>query len=294
MNNQKYTENNLANMMPIFHLKPMSSTRTKCILTMYVNNTEKISDEQLKIETSDEIKEKIGDDTLLLGIVNNYVIIGKYCACNIPGSFLLNNNKIPIYYLSIIYNRQFVTGCLFNFFLYFTIDDDTKKRLNEPKKYYKALLYGKFSIQCVPIDSTKDEFIDKIKNYVEQEIMIKYQDDFGKSDDSDHQNAIMNLVINNINLEMAEIQNFFESQEYDEENDKFPSQKNIFNKLNDICNKPIFKRLVSYSLIQRENERREEKCPDISYEIPKNIINLKEIKENPDKLNEMIKKKEDS
>src|SRR5690606_19995701 len=97
---------------------------------------------------------------------------GKYCACNIPGDFLIKNSRIPVYYLSIIYNRQFITGNLFNIFLYFTIDEETKKRLDKPNKYYKALMNGKFSLQFVPVD---ENFLDKIKIFVERDVLTKYQ-----------------------------------------------------------------------------------------------------------------------
>ena len=84
---QKYTKEELENMIPVFHLKPVSSSRTKCTLTLYVNKEERLSDDQLEVETSEEVKEKIGDNTLLIGAVNEYVLVGKYCACNIPGNF---------------------------------------------------------------------------------------------------------------------------------------------------------------------------------------------------------------
>lgn len=284
--NQKYTEQELANMIPVFHLKPVSSTRTKCTLTMYVDKTERLSDEQLEVETTEELKEKIGDNTLLIGSVNNYVIIGKYCACNIPGNFLLENTQIPVYYLSIIYNKKIVTGCLFNIFLYFTLDAETKKKLDHPKKYYKALMDGKFTVQCVPTD---DDFLDKVKIFIEQETMLKYQDEFSKNDDLEYQDKIMDSVVNDINLEMEDIKKFFESQLYDKNNDKLPNQKYTFRRLNELCNDKIFKKLISYGLAIREKERFEDKCPDMSYEIPKNIINLREIKNNPNKLDEIMK-----
>ena len=139
---KKEENNELKDIMPVFHLKPETMSKVKNVLTLYVQKDAQIRDDQLEIENTQEMKEKIGDNTLLLGQVNNYVMIGKYCACNIPGSFLLENSRIPIYYLSIIYNRQFITGCLFNIFLYFDIDEDTKMRLDTPKKYYKALMNG--------------------------------------------------------------------------------------------------------------------------------------------------------
>jgi hypothetical protein len=288
---QKYTEEELANMIPVFHLKPASSTRTKCTLTMYIDKAERLSDDQLEVETSEEIREKIGNNTLLIGTVNSYVIIGKYCACNIPGSYLLENSKFPVYYLSVIYNKQFVTGCLFNLFLYFTMDDDTKKRLNTPQKYYKALMDGKFTVQCMPTD---EDFLDKVKSFVEQEIMLKYQDEFSKNSDLEFQDKIMDSVVNDIDSEMNEIKKFFESQPFDKENDRVPTQKSVFKRLNEMCDSKVFKKLVSYGLLIREKERYEEKCPDASYEAPKNIINLREIKENPEKLDEIMFKRRET
>jgi hypothetical protein len=282
MTSQNYTEQELKNMMPVFHLKPVSNSRTKCTLTMYAENTERLSDDQLEVETTQEIKEKIGNNTLLLGTVNSNVIIGKYCACNIPGNFLISNTKLPIYYLSIIYNKKFVTGCLFNIFLYFTIDDETKQRLNEPKKYYKALMDGKFTIQCVPTD---EDYIDKVKFFIERDVMMKYQDEFSKDTSIEYQDKIMDLVVEDINKELESFRKFFEEKEYQ---NKFPSQKNVFQVLNDICSSPEMKKLVTYGLDIREKERFEEKCPDMSYEAPKNIINLREIKENPEKLDEIF------
>lgn len=287
---QKYSENNLRSMIPVFHLKPKTSTRTQCILTMYSHNEERINDTQLDIETSEELKAKIGENTLLIGIINNYFVIGKFCSCNIPGDYLINNVKNPVYYLSIIYNKQFLTGCLFNMFLYFNIDEETKNRLNEPKKYYKAFLDGKYTIQFVPTD---EDFLDKVKEMIQENLMIKYNEEFNNAEKEENyeiQDKIMEKIVEETNLELKEYEQFFEEKPFDIDNSKFPSQKVVLNKLNLLCDTPIFKKLLSYGLEIRENQRVKEKCPDISYEIPKNVINLSEIKKNPVVLDKYVNK----
>jgi hypothetical protein len=286
MSKQKYTKDELDKMMPVFHLKPASSTRSKCILTLYIDKAEHLNDDQLEVETTNEIKEKIGDNTLLIGVVNNYVIIGKYCACNISGSFLVENTKIPIYYLSIIYNKQFVTGCLFNIFLYFTIYEDVKKKLDDSKKYYKAVMNGKFTVQCVPTD---DDFLDKVKSCIERDVMIKYNDVYCNYDDNvEKQDLLMEKMLGEINGQMAEFEQFFASRPFDKDDNRIPSQKATFKTLNEMCDNPVLKKLIAYGLDMREKERIEQKCPDASYEAPKNIINLREIKENPAKLDAIM------
>jgi len=286
---QKNSENDLKNMIPVFHLKPKTSTRTQCILTMYANNEERINDSQLDIETSEELKSKIGENTLLIGVVNNYFVIGKFCACNIPGDYLISNSKNPVYYLTIIYNKQFLTGCLFNLFLYFNIDEETKNRLNEPKKYFKAFLDGKYTIQFVPTD---EDFLEQVKDLIQENLMIKYSEEFNnaeKEENYDIQDKIMEKIVEETNLELKEYENFFEEKSFDIDNSTFPSQKVVLNKLNSLCDTLTFKKLLSYVLEIRENERVKEKCPDILCEIPKNVINLNEIKKKPEILDKLCK-----
>ena len=72
-----------------------------------------------------------------------------------------------------------------------------------------------------------------------------------------------------------------------EQLEKFPTKKSIFEKLKSICDNSLFKEMVVYGLLLREKERVEEKTP--VFDPPnKNAINLKEIKQNPKKLDEMF------
>jgi hypothetical protein len=179
-----------------------------------------------------------------------------------------------------------LTGCLFNIFLYFNIDNETKERLNEPRKYFKAFLDGNYTIKFVPTD---DDLLEQIKGVIQEETMVKYHEQFNDEDDEEKQDELMEKIINETNEKMKEYEKFIEEVPFDGENAKFPSQKVVLDKLNSMCDSQTFKKMLSYGLSIRENQRIQEKCPDISYEKPTNIINLKEIKENPKKLDEIMK-----
>lgn len=282
---QKYSKDDLEKMIPVFHINPETSTRVKTVLTAYVKNDERINDDQLDIDMSKELREKIGDNTLLISQINGYVLIGKYCACNIPGNYLVENTKLPVYYLSVIYNRTFITGCLFNIFLYFTMDGESKKLLNEPRKYYKALINGKFTIQFVPID---DNFLDKIRCYVEETILKKYQKEIENTKDEQNKDELFEKVVCEVNNEMNVYKDFLEEKQMD---DRKPTPKSVYKILLRYSESPIFKMLSTYGLMLREKERIKERYPDgmnESYNIPNKVINLNKIKENPENLNAMM------
>lgn len=284
----QYTKEQLEKIIPVFHLKPESSSRVKSILTMYATDEERLCDDQLSIETPENIKQQIGDNTLLLGQMNSYVIVGKYCACNIPGDYLVNNSKIPVYYLSIIYNKQFVTGALFNIFVYFEMSDETKKKLNEPKKYYKAFMNGKFTLQVVPSD---DNFMDKVKEYVEKDVLLKYQKEIDDCKEDEEKDKIMEKIINEINGEIKSYCEFMEPQDF---GDRVPTQKAAFKRLNPFCDSPILKKMLSYGLLYREKERIESRGIDEDiYKIPQNVIKLDDVKNYPEKLGELLARKKE-
>jgi hypothetical protein len=289
---KKNEKDELKDIIPVFHLKPKTTSRVENILTLYIKKDSQLHDDQLEIETTPEMKEKIGENTLLLGTVNSYVMIGKYCACNIPGSYLLENNRIPIYYLSIIYNRQFITGCLFNIFLYFDIDEDTKKRLDTPQKYYKALMNGKFVVKFVPLD---DDFLGKIRPFIEREYMIKYNDALEKCVSEEEKTKMMEKIIDVIDNEMNEFTKILKEKSFEH---KVPTQKEVYKVLNSYCDLPAFKKMVNYGLLMREKERLEDRYPDGTediYKIPENIIKLSDIKKDPSKLSQiMVKRCHDS
>jgi len=276
------------NVIPVFHLKPKSSNRVQCNLSQYVKSEDNIFDDELTIETANKNK-----NTLLVTIMNKYAIVAKFCACNISGDYLLKNTKIPIYYLTILYEKQFVSGCLFNIFLFFNIDNETKETLTEPKKYFKAFMNGYFSVKIVPTD---DDYSKNMKELIENKVMGKYANEFVEDYDdcdgcdSDNSNSeLLKKVEGEINLEMEKYLSLLSERNFEE--DIFPSQKKVFDEFKKITEKDLFTHLIAMGLTIRENARVKEKCPDISYEIPKNVINFKKICENPGNIKELLLQK---
>lgn len=272
------------NVIPVFQLKPQSSSRVKCTLRGYSNNEERLFDDQLDVETTEELKEKIGENTTLLGTANNYIVIGKYCRCNIPGEYLIKNNNLPVYYLSVIYTKPLITGCLYNVFLYFELNNDTIKKLDNPSKYYRAFMDGKYYLQVVPTD---DDFIHKLREMVEDDILLQNKEKYDNSNDEDKE-KIMDDVMLTVEKKMELYKNFFDKKYLDI--DSVPTQKKVFNMLDNICKGQVFQDLLSYGLLIRENDRIADRgdIDVMEYNIPENIIDLKKIKENPEILENMI------
>jgi hypothetical protein len=280
---QKELKKQYENMTPVFQLKPLSNTKIKCNQLGLCGLEEgKICDDILEIETTPEMRANIGANTILFGVLNGYSILGKYCVCNITGNHLVRNNKLPVYYLSVMYHKRFVTGCLFNVYLYFTINDESKRMLDTPAKYIKAMIGGTYSIEVEPVD---ENFIEKIEPMIKDSIFTKFMKDFNECENDDEkQESIMKQISQELKTKTDAFNDFFKPITFN----VFPSKKVVFEKMKELCDKPIIKELSIYGLCLREKERIEEKCPDQSFEMPTNVINLKEIKANPNKLDDIL------
>ena len=88
-----------------------------------------------------------------MGQYGPYQITMRACACNISGSYLISNTKLPVYYATLLYEKQFVSGQLFTLFVYFTLDTETKKVLLHPKNYVNKSMGGKFTLELVSDES---------------------------------------------------------------------------------------------------------------------------------------------
>jgi len=290
----KTQKEQLNKLLPVFCLKPQpGNNRVLCKHIGNIDNCEKLCDIPLDIETSDELCSQIGKNTLLLASVPNYLIVGKLCSCNIIGNYLIKNDKLPVYYLSAIYSKKFVTGCLFNLFLYFTISNDTKQELTHPNKYINRSMEGSYTLELVPLDDISKEekpqdlknsnFLNKIKKYLEIDTFKKNLGDFEILGEEEQVKFVENMT-NEINNKMEQYKELLQPINFT----TYPKKETVIEEMKKIYSNKLFEELVIYSLKIREFERIEEKCPDISYDIPKNIINLKEIHKQPDKLDELL------
>ena len=262
----------MANNVPIFRLKSMGSDRVICKHIGNVEQKDEIIDEPLDLN----------NNILNIGIVGQYEIYAKACLCNIVGNYLINNIKYPIYYMTLLYSKKFVTGYLFTIFLYFTIDDITIKELTTPNKYINRLMTGKYTMEFVADDDFLSKFLEKMKPEIENYFMERYVEQFELSDE-EGKARIMETVINDVNNKLNEYRNIFEPEVVTNIN-----KNKVIEKMQNIYNNKNMKDLILFGLNIREKERIEKSCPDQDYTMPKKIINLKELKENPDIMEEKI------
>jgi hypothetical protein len=274
---------------PLFRLNPQSDKRAKCQFIGYCDDTGKLTDEMIEqsdINIEETIKRLLPDIRTV-----EYTLYGHYKLCNIIGDFLIQSDKIPIYYMQVLYSKKFIGGCLFNISLLFNVSEETKKVLDSPKKYIQiskdgksytgALMDGTYSLELsVP---QEENFLKKIKSYVLDDILKMHNEQFEQAQTEEDQLAIMNTVTTELNNKMDSYKKFFDPITIE----RHPSKKFVLEKIKTTLSDSLFKELIVYGLVLREKERIEER--EAVYEPPnKNAFNLKELKKNPKKVDEMF------
>jgi hypothetical protein len=109
-------------------------------------------------------------DTLLNRFNITNVVYGEINKCNIIDKYLLSNKKLPVLYVSVVYEKPLVRDVLFTIFLYFTITDDIK---NENELINKEI-NGLFSVEMMMNKSNTVIESDISKNgYVNDDTVIE-------------------------------------------------------------------------------------------------------------------------
>jgi len=268
-------------LVPLFRLKPMGSDCAVCKYLGNVKMEEKIYDEPLEVN---EIGNGNGEGKNIIanGAFGSYEIVAKACMCNIVGNYLLKNTKLPIYYVTVLYDKKFVSGYLFTLFLYFTMSDETKKELNHPRKYLNKSMRGKFTLELVSDDDFLSKLVKDKTVDIEKEIMEKYIEKFDGATDEEKAN-IMVQIGEDVTKKLDEYRDMFNPVEITD-----LRKKSIIQKMRDICGGDNMGKLIRYGLEMREQERIDQSCPDQDYKRPKRVINLKELRDNPDTIDQRI------
>lgn len=276
-------KNILKSLVPVFKLKMCAlGNRSQCKFSGYVGENEKIYDDMLPSQ-DDNRKETFGQ----------YELTYITTHCNISGSFLLKNNKLPVLCKSASYSRKFLSGNIFNVFLYFTLDDATITNLTNPTQYVNRLMSGTYTLELITID---DDFLENFvkfkKQRLENDLFEASCVDFDKSLD-DEKEQIMLDIEKKITKEIETIESYFKPIQIEN-----PRKKKIIEEMDKMFSMPLMTEFIDFGLKFRDKKRIEESCPDQTFEKPKKIINLKELKNNieniDDKLDEMLANISDS
>jgi hypothetical protein len=154
----------------VFQVKAIKNTNTAQIKSLgAVDKSERYIDERMDI--ADKKNKVLNNGTKALTIMPNvYAIFYK---CNISDAFLLGNKRLPVMYTTIMYERPFATGHLFDITLYFEISNDTKK-INNPQELFNTTFNGKYYID-ITVDNKKDKIdIDNFAGY--DETIMKFKE----------------------------------------------------------------------------------------------------------------------
>jgi hypothetical protein len=111
--------------------------------------------ENLKLKGGEYIK-----DTLLESYDISDSVIGEIYSCNITHTFLMESKKLPLSYVSVIYELPLRRILLFKIFLYFNITME----IRSAEQLLTTPLTGYFNLE-IHIDNTKKDINSKLEKY---------------------------------------------------------------------------------------------------------------------------------
>lgn len=136
----------------VFQVKAITnSNNAKIIHSGYITDGDRFADELIDIGG----KDVMNNGETALKISQNIFV--KFYKCNITDAYLLTNRKLPILYGTVMYERPFTTGYLFNLTVYLEISSDSTL-IKEPSKLLTTTFDGKYSID-IEIDENQKETI---------------------------------------------------------------------------------------------------------------------------------------
>jgi hypothetical protein len=145
----------------LFQVAPELNNTCNIVNKGVINYNDKLVDELIVLGGETEMNN--GDKAIKFA---NKCFV-KFYKCNITDAYLSANKKLPIMYASIMYERPFTTGYLFNILIYFEITDDLSNLSNLSELLSKSYT-GKYSMD-IELDENKKETIEleKFTDYKE-------------------------------------------------------------------------------------------------------------------------------
>ena len=169
-----------------------------------------------------------------------------------------------------MYAKTLVSGFLFDIFIGFQLDEESKNLLKDYSKCVNARLHGKFILKLYSDDEVTENFdliLSTIDDSViqEPEVLAKMEtmsdDDFMKYLDEE---------ITRRKTYLTNLKNGIEIPELHSVTKTINMLRNVY-KNNDLTN------IIHYALEVREDERRKKYNAVEEYKIPEKVLNIKDI-----------------
>jgi len=269
--------------IPIFRLKPHKKD-SSCTVTHvgYIDESkETLLDEIVDIKTSDYEITRFGKNVDYVTTINNYDITGMIMRNNIKGDILLKGEYFPLYSLSIGFAKNTLSGCLFDIFIGFAPDQESLQILKDPKSVVNSKLSGSFTMKVYcdqQVTEKYNSFLDSIDNFVieDPEIVNKIS-----TMNDDEGMTYLEEKITEKKEFYKDLQNGYLMFEYKNLDD-------VIERFRDLYKLHLIDYLIKFALIESEKKRSKKYNAIESYEIPKKVIKLNQIKENLDNLSAIL------
>jgi hypothetical protein len=267
----------------VFRLKPQPHNKICEIKHVgYLKKNEQLGDEVVEIDTTKEMQEQFGKNVYHVGKFKGYEVFFTIYRTNMLGSYLINKSILPVYNISVMYQKNIVMGYLFDVFIFFDINRSSYVKLSTLKTIVNSQVDGRFMCQ---IKGDEELITNKEKLF------------------SDIEEQVMKEIANNIDMNKPEeeIMKIYNKRVLDKRNyytgmfdgvdvGTFTNNnKFVKDTIMPILKDDDFKDIINYAIYIREEKRRKElNAMEGEYKIPEKVIKLNEIKENPDKLKELL------
>lgn len=265
---------------PVFRLKLETTSSCICKYIGSIEKREELCDESIELDT------KTG--YLQLPNIGKYEIVGKAYSCNLPGAYMLKEEKkYPLLYFNLLYVTQLVTGSLFSTYVYITLDEETSKSLLLPKHYVNKTMRGTFTVELTTDDGFLTFAVNKRKPIIEKEVMLKYAEKLNELTEEEQDN-LETMINSEIEKELDKLRNWFEPIPLFTEKFSATSKKKILKKIEDMYSSKEFSEMIDLCLQFKDYERMQKMGSDRPFKLPKKVVNLKDFENNLDKIDEYI------
>jgi hypothetical protein len=266
VSNKQYSDT-----QPVFRLKPIFRSNTcEVKLVGYMDIDHKLGDELLEFETPKEVEAAFGKNVDLVNKVKNYNITTSIYKNNILGTYLVKHDFLPLYSISFMYEKTMVSGFLFDIFIGFQLDDESKNILKNYTKCVNARLHGKFILKLYCDDEVYENF-DLILSTIDDKV-IQEPEVLERMENMNEEDFIKYLdeEITRRKTYLTNLKNGIELPELYSVTKTINMLRNVY-KQNDLTN------IIHYALEIREDERRKKYNAVEEYKIPEKVLNIKDI-----------------
>lgn len=262
--------------IPVMKIKPVGLNHARCGFVDAITEDERTVDEVIELEDSKLIT------------IGEYELNIMPKRCNVVATYILNHTKIPVYAVSVIYSKKFVAGQLLTLYIFFDMEEESRQKLIKSQVIKNQMVRGKYVIELISDDGLLASVLERRKKELVDELLLEYLQTHGENEEE--MNLFMNTIDNKIEERLDQYRNLYTPIEFTE--DDSISQKRLIDRLIKMFRTNIYTEYMK-ACLDIQDEKRREKYGVNNLKPPKRVIDLKELKANPEKIDEIVENMSD-